>query len=484
MGLKKNILYSGILSTSVYVFQFITYPYVARVLGVSNIGICNYVQSIVQYFTLFAMLGISTLGVREIAKCNGDRTKLDDTFSKLFLLNLSSTLIITLIYILAISILPQFIPYKKLLIIGASQIFFGAFTIEWLFRGLENFKYITIRSLFVRIGYVASIFTFVHDENDYFTYFIIYTFMCIANSVINWEYRRKFVRLSFQPLNSIKKYIKPYFYLGSQLILTSLYTTFNTVYLGMICGDNQVGYYTTATKIENVVLALFSSVTLVIMPRISSMIENKNQEGVNKVIMTSIELLFALVFPCLVFIECFSEGIVSLIAGSGYEGAVLPMRIVMPAILIVGLEQILIVQILMPNRADKQVFINSILGAGCSIVLNLFLVSRLQSVGSSIVWIVSEILVLISAIHFVYKKQYITINIGKHLLSYILCFLPLLVCLLLLQTSSIAYWIIFSLGGILTIVYSHVFLKYIIKNSSYQNIYSIIINNIRKCIKI
>lgn len=81
MGLKKNILYSGFLTTSLYIFQFITYPYVARVLGVTNIGICNYVQSIVQYFCLFSMLGISTLGVREIAKCNGDKLKLNQTFS-------------------------------------------------------------------------------------------------------------------------------------------------------------------------------------------------------------------------------------------------------------------------------------------------------------------------------------------------------------------------------------------------------------------
>ena len=49
MGLKKNILYSGFLTTSLYIFHFITYPYVSRVLGVTNVGICNYVQSIVQY---------------------------------------------------------------------------------------------------------------------------------------------------------------------------------------------------------------------------------------------------------------------------------------------------------------------------------------------------------------------------------------------------------------------------------------------------
>ena len=184
MGLKKNILYSGFLTTSLYIFQFITYPYVARVLGVTNIGICNYVQSIVQYFCLFSMLGISTLGVREIAKCNGDKLKLNQTFSQLFSLNALFTAIVLVLYILSIETIPNFSQYRNLLYIGATQIFFGTFAVEWLFRGLEEFKYITIRTLFVRLAYVISIFVFVRTCDDYTKYFLIYFPTLIINSTL------------------------------------------------------------------------------------------------------------------------------------------------------------------------------------------------------------------------------------------------------------------------------------------------------------
>ncbi|RGD01730.1 flippase [Parabacteroides merdae] len=483
MGLKKNILYSGFLTTSLYIFQFITYPYVARVLGVTNIGICNFVQSIVQYFSLFAMLGISTLGVREIAKCNGDKEKLNSTFSQLFTLNFCFTFIVTLLYTGAVLFVPQFALYKKLLYIGTSQLLFGTFAIEWLFRGIEDFKYITVRTLFVRLAYVISIFLFVRDSNDYDTYFVIYSGMIIANGVINWNYRRRFVKFSVQSFNAIKKYIKPYFYLGTQLILTSLYTTFNTVYLGMICGDVQVGYYTTATKIENIILALYSSVTLVLMPRISSLMESGNEEGINHVIRFSFGLLFAFVFPCLVFTECFTEGVISLVAGSGYEGAVLPMKIVMPAMLIVGMEQILIVQILMPGRADKQVFINSVLGAICSIVLNLLIVPRLQSIGSSIVWIASEFAVMCSALYFVRKSYPVRIGLGKNVSVHFTWFLPLAIGLGLMKHLQISYWWSFAFGGITTLFYSHVILQKVIRNQSYIEIYKFTIQSIRQCIR-
>ena len=466
MGLKKNILYSGFLTTSLYIFQFITYPYVARVLGVTNIGICNYVQSIVQYFCLFSMLGITTLGVREIAKCNGDKLKLNQTFSQLFTLNAIFTTIVLAIYFLLIEIIPNFSQYRKLLYIGATQIFFGTFAVEWLFRGLEEFKYITIRTLFVRLVYVISIFVFVRNSDDYTIYFWIYSAMIVANGIINWSHGKRFVQFSIQPLSLVKPYVKPLIFLGSQLILNSLYTTFNTVYLGLICGDTQVGYYTTATKIENIILALYSSFTLVMMPRISSLMQSEQQNDVKQLLQSSFNLLFAFVFPFIFFSEFYADELVFLVAGNGYEGAVLPMRIVMPLMLIVGLEQILIVQILMPSRSDKQVFINSIIGAVCSILLNVLLVSKFESIGSSIVWFVSELAVMTTALYFV-KQKYRDITFFTNMIRHLLSFIPMLLIYYLISRIAGQSWMCFSFGFILTLVYGHIALFHVVKNRLY-----------------
>lgn len=478
MSIKKNILYSGFLTTSLYIFQFLTYPYIARVLGVTNIGICNYVQSIVMYFSLFCGLGISTLGVREIAKCNGDKERLDSTFSQLFTMNLWLTIVVTLLYLVVMMVVPQFAPYRKLMAIGATQLVFGTFSIEWLFRGIEDFKYITIRTLFVRLAYMLAIFLCVRDSQDYDIYFVIYSGMVVLNGIINWNYRRKFVKYSFQSFHSIFKHIKPCLYLGSQNILTSVYTTFNVVYLGMVCGDVQVGLYTTATKIEGIILALYTSVTLVLMPQISAMMENDNKEGVGHLINRSFSLLFAFVFPCLAFTECFTEGIVSIVADSGYEGAVLLMRVVMPAMLVVGLEQILIVQILMPSRADKQVLLNCVFGAACSVLLNLLLVSRLQGLGSSFVWVISEFAVMSSALYFVKRSYPLRLGLGRSVLAHFLAFVPLVGILYMMKSlcSLWAYWALFVAGFVATLLYSHFVLKYVVKNQAYSGILSIIHN--------
>lgn len=43
------------------------FPYVSRVLGVEYVGLVNFVDNTVNYFLLFATMGMSILGIREIA---------------------------------------------------------------------------------------------------------------------------------------------------------------------------------------------------------------------------------------------------------------------------------------------------------------------------------------------------------------------------------------------------------------------------------
>ena len=70
-----------------YVFPLITYPYVSRVLGVTKyLGKCNFIDNIIQCFVLISMLGIATVGIREIAKNKEDKVALSKVFTGLFII--------------------------------------------------------------------------------------------------------------------------------------------------------------------------------------------------------------------------------------------------------------------------------------------------------------------------------------------------------------------------------------------------------------
>lgn len=478
MSLKKNVIYSSILTVSNYIFPLIVYPYVSRVLGVSNIGICNFVDSIINYFILFSMMGLSTIGIREIAKSKDDNIKLSKTFSSLLTLNIVSTFIVLIILFFSVCFISDLKKHSEMMYIGALKLIFNCLLVEWLYKGLEDFKFVTIRSIWVRIIYVMLVFIFVREKNDYYIYYLLTTLTIVFNSIINIIYSRKFLHFSLQGI-SFTPYIRSFFILGIYGLLTSMYTSFNVAYLGFISGETEVGYYTTAVKLYTILISLFSAFTGVMMPHMSSLIGEGRIEDFKRLTDKSIDVLMTFVMPVIVFSLAYAPQIISIIAGEGYEAAVIPMRIIVPLLFIIGYEQIIIIQILTPLKKDKAVLTNSVLGGIMGLLLNLILVSNLQSIGSAIVWVVAEITVLCSGQYFVTKFVGFRFPFKKVTVQLFYC-LPIgLICYMIgfLNVSTILNLII---GGFAIIVY-YIFVDfYILKNDIVIVLVSIIKGKISK----
>ena len=452
---KRNFVYNGILTLSNYIFPLIVYPYVSRVLGVSNIGICNFVDSIVHWFILFSMMGMTILGNREMAAIGDDRARRSKAFSELMTLNLVTTLIAALGLLAAIFTVPKLFAYRSLLYVGVLKLFANFLCIDWYFRGTEDFRYITGRTIFVKILYVGAVFLFVQKADDYPLYYLLTVLMLVANAVINLFYAQRsvsFVRKGLEP----GRYLKPFLMLGMYMLLTALYVTLNVTWLGFVTNDEQVGYYTTASKLYSIVIAFFSAFTGVMLPRMSSLVSENRIDDFRSMIDRTFDLLFMFAVPLVVYASLCAPEIVRIFAGAGYEGAYVPARIMMPLILVVGLEQVYVIQILMPNKRDRSIFVNSCVGATVGVLLNVLLVSRLQAVGSAIVWITSEAAVLVVASWFANRDDGIAFPWEK-LFREVLAYLPLAILSIVLYKLIPQPWFrltaVTALTGVYTLVY-------------------------------
>ena len=226
--------------------------------------------------------------------------------------------------------------------------------------------------------------------------------MVVINAIINSVYSQTIIRFSLKSIN-IKPYIKPFITLGVYQFLTSMYISFNVAYLGFVCGETEVGLYTTATKLFTIILSFYTAFTGVMLPRMSSIIARGQINEFKGLVYKSLDLLFSIAFPLLIISEVYASDIIHIIAGNEYSSSVLPMRIIMPLLFIIGYEQVMIIQILTPLKKDKAILINSCLGAILSVIFNLLLVKNYGAIGSSFVWIICEIAVLCSAQFFVNK---------------------------------------------------------------------------------
>ena len=78
-SVKFNAVMNFIMTSSSFLFPLITFPYVTRVIGVEGNGRIAFISSVVQYFSMVAMLGIPTYGIRACARVRNDREKLSRT---------------------------------------------------------------------------------------------------------------------------------------------------------------------------------------------------------------------------------------------------------------------------------------------------------------------------------------------------------------------------------------------------------------------
>jgi O-antigen/teichoic acid export membrane protein len=435
MSVKKNFGYNSILLLSQYLIPLIVFPYVSRVFGVENVGLVNFADSTVNYFVLLSTLGLTITGIRETAKNRNNPEELSKVFSELLFLHIIITFIVLCIYVGSVYFFDKFSSHRNLYLIGASKLIFNVFLIEWFFRGIENFKFIVIRSVLIKALYVGLLFIFVDNREDLEIYFVLTCGTVVVNGLVNCWYSQRYVSLVFDKLN-FKRHFKAFYTIGIYMILTSMYTTFNVVYLGFVSSDLSVGYYTTALKLYVIILGLFSALNMVLVPRLSSLMANEEHAAFNNLIHKSISFVSIFCFPVIMCGLVLAPQIIYLLAGSGYGGAVVCFRLILPLIFIVGLAQILSNQILMSFKRDKDLAITSFVGAIIGVILNIVLVPLYNEIGTSFVVLISEIIVTFILYFFCRKHADFTLPYKIVFYNFIVSLPYLLVCYLCVVNLS------------------------------------------------
>lgn len=135
-SIRGNLIYNTFYQFLVIILPLITTPYISRVLGAEKIGMYSYSYSIAYYFVMFIMLGLNNYGNRTIASVRDDKAKLSKTFFEIYSMQLVTSLIAIIIYI----IFACFFSNNAMTWILLVYVISAAIDINWFFFGLEEFK--------------------------------------------------------------------------------------------------------------------------------------------------------------------------------------------------------------------------------------------------------------------------------------------------------------------------------------------------------
>jgi O-antigen/teichoic acid export membrane protein len=383
-------------------FSLVILPYITRVLGPVGVGRVSFVDSATQYFIIFASLGIPVYGVREVAKYKSDKQVLSRLFSELVVVLFFSTVILSVVYLFLIFVVNDFKADKYLFYLGVVQLLFSSFIFDWLYQGLENFKYIALRTFFIRLLATIVVMLVVKKGVHVGLYYAILTLTVIGNSILNIVYVPKFAGFTLRNLN-IKRHLKPIFTFFSTRFVTSVYVILLTVILGFVASKESVAFFSSSYKIYMVILAFVVAFSSVLIPRLSEYVFlNKHQEGI-ALISKSLGMIFSCGIPIVVALIFFSKGVVILLFGTGFLPARADLELLSPLILVISISNIFAMNVLTPRGKEGQFLKATIAGMVVSILLMFLLLPTMFDRGAAITLLSTECIVCLFLGYYSYE---------------------------------------------------------------------------------
>lgn len=400
-SLKNNFIFNIFRIMTNLLFPIITFPYVSRILNPEGIGKVTFTNSISAYFLMFASLGIPLYGIREVAKVRDNKEKLEKSTSEIFVLNLITTIVVITFYFGALY-LGYLGKERYLLEIMSLNIFLTFLGVEWFYQGIEEYKYITIRSTIFRIISLILIFILVRTKDDYIIYGAITILSTVGSNIFNFFKLKTFTKLSFENLN-IKRHLRPILTIFSMNIAISIYTNLDNVMLGYKSTEISVGLYSSGIKLVKLVLGIVTSLGAVMLPRISNYIHNGMENELKNLLDKAFKFIMLLSLPCFLGLYLTSKEIILIFSGEGFIDAIETMKYLTPIIIFIALSNFVGIQILYPRGKERKVLISVIVGAIVNFSLNWILIPKYAQNGAAISTTIAEGLVLLIQVILGYK---------------------------------------------------------------------------------
>ena len=447
MKVIKNYLYNLSYQILTIILPIITVPYVTRIFTSEALGNYIFYNSIVSYFSLFAMLGIGVYGTKQIAAASD----VSSTFWNIYAIQLIASILAIAVYLIVAFSIPQMsgvIP----LIVGIT-LFANMMDISWLFSGKEDFKKITIRNIVVRLIGVISIFTFVKSSDDLYLYVFLIVIFDFLGQFVMWVPAKKFIKRPSFNAKVIKKNLHPIVLLFLPQVAISLYVVLDRTLLGLLGSYSDVGIYEQGQKLISILLKVVSSLGVVMLPRVANLLSERRDKEAQNMVKFSFILYNLIIFPMIFGLIAVNEVFVKLFLGQNFQDVKYVLYVIVFNIMFVGWTNILGYQVLVVRNKNKEFMLSTTIPAFVSVAVNIAVITFFGYIGASITSVVVEILVF--AIQWYYSRNIINKNLlfnkdlAKIICSSLVMFGAVMLCKMALGLDGIIGLIIYlAVGGI------------------------------------
>lgn len=419
----KDIFYNAIYQVFLIVLPLLTIPILSRRIGSTGLGIYGYVFSISQFLMTVIAVGMNPFRIRNIAKSRKDKKALSLQFWNIYFIQFLIGLSVSFLYIAYIYFFD--VKYKNLYLIQLIFIVGLTLDISWFFQGIEEFSKVVIRNTVIKLSSVLLIIIFVSTKDDLWIYVFITSITNFLGSLVFWLSIHGKVGKPIFNSNVFKQLWKPAFIILTPQLFMQVYTTLDKTIVGYFVDPTELSYYDQSQKIARIILAVLTSITIVMLPKISKAQAEGKSENILVYTKKSFDytIIIALILFSVVFIN--TKEFVPWFFGENFKPMTINMLISCLIIVVSPIGGVFANQFAIAIEKDKEYAYPMIIGAIVSIIGNVVFVPTYGAVAATIVLVVVELLVFFFRVFFVRKEIKISYFFGKNVILFFIVNLTL-----------------------------------------------------------
>jgi O-antigen/teichoic acid export membrane protein len=390
--LLRNLLALSISGIGTKAIVFFVLLLLARRLGVDDFGKVNFAQTVINYLIVLASFGIPVLAVRTLAG-QGDnfREEVGEFLSTQFVTGGFAFVILVAV----IGLLPKSGEDKLLIALFSLNLLGSTFLIDWAFRAQEQMMFVAVGNLIQTLVPLVLIALFVQSEAQLLLVPVFLAAGLWGRNILYWQ---RFIRdyglprLDFRR-DKVIDLLRRASILGISAIMIQIYYSVDTLLLGLMRSDTEVGWYNAAYRVVLLFTMLGGIVGEVIFPRLSRQSTQLDVQQKSRNMLLGAKLLLYGSLPVALAGTLYSSQLMTLLFGSTYANGAPALQILIWQVFTVFCNVSFAYHLLAAEK-NRLYFISVTAGAVINLSLNLLLIPAYGLVGAAITTIIAEVVVL------------------------------------------------------------------------------------------
>lgn len=376
-----------------FLLPLLTVPYVVRIIGPERLGLLNFSQAYVAYFSLLINYGFDMAAVRAIAANRDDKAATNRIFSEVMAGKMLLFILSTVVFAGVTLLNPEFRQHLWLHLCTYIVCIGTVLSPFWLYQAMEDLGRVALFNLIVKILFSLSVFLFIRQADDYvFQNLSISIAQVLVNVAALYVAMRRFrVRFTWPlPAQLIARFREDSTLFFSSVMIT-VYASSNVFFLGLLSSAYNVGIFSAGTRLESIARSFVAlALNQAFFPIVANAFGQGREQGI-RMVRTAFFPLVVLMTGVSIGLWVIAPTFIGLFYGNKFGDAVAVLRIVALLPITIGVSNLFGIHTMLNLRMDRAFFVITAIGSVIGLALNVVLIRQFGHIGAAYAWVLAEV---------------------------------------------------------------------------------------------